>query len=300
MNPIHSDAVPVFMKRGWMPVWRLGAALTLSFILMTIDARFTTLQEFRRTLTFITFPLQHIAAIPQHKWWNLSDWFSTQSILMTENQRLQNELLQAASIRTELDGLKSENEELRALLNVRTPPPITTTTATFLYRSRIPAEQKIIIDQGEKEDIKPGQAVGDSQGIIGQVTRVYPFLSEVTLLTNKGFSTPIKIARTGVFGLIFGRGLGQNLELSFATQDMDVKEGDILVTSGIDGVYPPNLPVAKVHHVQRKSDTMFMHVECTPLAQLNRHRYMLLFSLPSIRENTTPVPTPTPLKSRRR
>lgn len=299
MNPIHSDATPVFMKRGWMPIWRFGIALTLSFILMTIDARFTYLHQARRMLATTALPIQHLASLPTHQWWKIDTWFTNQSILVNENQRLQAELLKNVSMQTEFDGIKAENEELRALLGLRPNYAINSTTATFLYRSRIPAEQKIIIDQGEKEGIQLGQAVADSKGIIGQVTRIYPFLSEVTLLTEKGFGIPIKIIRTGAFGLVFGKGLGQRLELRFATQDMDIKEGDILVTSGIDGIYPANLPVARVQHLQRKSDTMFMQIECVPLAQLDRHRHMLLFSLPAIKENTVPITAQTPVSPSR-
>lgn len=288
MNPVHSDAVPVFTKRGWMPVWRFGIAVTLSFVLMTIDARFKYLNVIRQSLATIAFPIQRVAAVPQNQWWYLGQWFTLQRTLITENQRLQADQLQAGSLRTELEGVRAENEELRALLGLRPNYTSTSITATFLYRPRIPTEQKIIIDQGEKEGIQLGQAVADSKGVLGQITRVFPFLSEVTLITDMDYAVPVKVERTGQFGVVYGRGLGRPLELRFTTQDMDLKQGDVLVTSGIDGVYPNNLPVATVQRLERKTDTMFMQVECKPISELNRHRHMLVFSLPSVKERIIP------------
>jgi rod shape-determining protein MreC len=285
MNPIHTDSTkPVFMKRGWMPVWRFGIALTLSFILMSIDARFNYLNFIRQGFSVLTFPIQHAAAVPENQWWHFGQWLSLQSALIGQSQDLKKEQLQAVSLRTELQGLHAENEELRALLGLHPQHPTPTTTATFLYHSHIPTEQKIIIDQGEKEGIQAGQAVADSKGILGQITRVFPLVSEVTLLTNLDFPIPVKVARTGQFGVLYGRGLGHPLELRFTTQDTDLKVDDVLMTSGIDGTYPENLPVASVRLIERKTDTMFMKVECAPLAEMNQHKHMLIFSRPLIKE----------------
>ncbi|MES2205763.1 MAG: rod shape-determining protein MreC [Pseudomonadota bacterium] len=298
MNPIHSETIPVFTKRGWMPIWRLGIAVTLSFVLMTIDARLKYLNIVRQALATLAFPIQKAASVPETKLWFFGQWFSLQRTLIEQNQNLQAELLKSGTLRSQLEGTQTENEHLRALLGLRPKYSETSIPATFLYRSKIPTEQKIIIDQGEAEGIKVSQAVIDSEGVLGQITQVSRLVSEVTLITDADYAVPVKVLRTNQFGVVYGKGLGHPLELRFATQDMDLKQGDRLVTSGIDGIYPENLPVAVIQRIERKTDTMFMRVECAPLAKINQHKHMLVFALPSIKERPIPeVHKPTPSKT---
>jgi rod shape-determining protein MreC len=178
----------------------------------------------------------------------------------------------------ELEALRAENARLRALLGARKRFGVSATAAEVVYAARDPFSRRIIIDKGMRAEVEAGQAVVDENGLLGQVTRVYPWLAEVTLVTDKSHFVPVQNLRNGLRAVLSGTGSDGVLELRFVPINADHRNGDELVTSGIDGVYPPGLPVARVSQVERSATQLFARITCTPLAGVSNHTQVLLLN----------------------
>ncbi len=189
-----------------------------------------------------------------------------------------------------------ENAQLRRLLDARERLPRSSTLAEILYTGRDPFSRKIVIDKGGRQDIQEGQAVIDDIGVIGQVTRVYPLLAEVTLITDKEQRIPVEIVRNGLRAIVYGGGAAGTLDLSYTAANADVQADDLLVTSGIDGTYPPGLPVARVSRIERDAAYAFAKISCVPMSGTEQNKQVLVLSRESILERP-PVETETAVKS---
>src|SRR5215470_16372803 len=242
---------PPFFSRGPAPVVRLGFFVSLAVLLMVLDARFQYAEAVRETLALLAYPLQRVALAPSGLMSAASDFFTTQDALKQENEQLKSKELYAASDLLTVEALRAENAQLRRLLDARERIPRPATPAEILYQGRDPFSRRVVIDKGSRQGIEAGQAVIDDVGVIGQVTRVYPWLAEVTLITDKEQRTPVEVVRNGLRAVIYGGGDRGTLELSYTAANTDVQVDDLLVTSGLDGTYPPGLPVAKVTKVER-------------------------------------------------
>src|SRR5262249_43074727 len=163
-----------------------------------------------------------------------------------------------------LQSLRAENEQLRRLLDARERIPRPATLAEILYQGRDPFARKVIIDKGSQQGIEAGQAVIDDVGVIGQVTRVHPLLAEVTLVTDKEQRTPVEVVRNGLRAVVYGGGDKGTLDLSYSAANTDVQVDDRLVTSGLDGTYPPGLPVAMVTKVERDAASSTAKISAPP------------------------------------
>ena len=163
-------------------------------------------------------------------------------------------------------ALIAENQHLRQLLEMRERAEQTSTAAEILYVGRDPFSRKVIVDKGSSQDIEEGAAVVDDTGLIGQVTRVFPWTAEVALITDKEQAVPVQVVRSGLRGVMFGIGYDGALDLRFMPVNADIQNGDVLVTSGIDGIYPPGLPVAVVSNIERNAAYPFARITCTPAA----------------------------------
>ena len=267
---------PPFFSRGPAPLVRLGFFVCLAVLLMVLDARFRYAESLRQVIALLTYPLQRVALAPGELFGAAAGFFTTQVSLKQENEQLKAKQLQAANELLTVQALRSENAQLRRLLEARERLPRESTLAEILYQGRDPFSRKVIIDKGRQQGIQPGQAVIDDLGVVGQVTRVYPLLSEVTLITDKEQRTPVQVVRNGLRAIAFGGGASGMLELRFTALNAEVQNGDQLVTSGIDGTYPAGLPVATVVHIERDADNTFQRVLCRPAAGVDRGRYVLV------------------------
>jgi len=175
-------------------------------------------------------------------------------------------------------SLDAENQHLRQLLGLRERMSREVITAEILYANRDPFTRRVVVDKGFQHGVKPGLAVVDDVGVVGQVTRVFPWISEVTLVTDKEQAVPIQLLRSGLRGVTFGVGYDGTLELRFMPVNADIQNGDLLVTSGIDGTYPPGLPVATVTNIERNAAYAFARITCTPATGVNNFRQVLIVS----------------------
>lgn len=256
---------PPFFKRGPAPLALLSLYVALSVSLLVIDARFHTLELLRQALSVFTHPLQQAAHAPLALVANAGDYFSSVSRLQGENADLRRAQVEGAPTLLRTQQLEIENERLRRLLDVRERQHAKGQVTQILRAARDPFSRRVVVDKGQQDRIVAGQPVVDDVGIVGQVTRVFPFVSEVTLITDKDQAVPVQIVRNGLRSVVFGLGNGQ-LELRFMPANADVQNGDLLVTSGLDGVFLPGFPVAKVVHIERDTSYSFARIYCVPVA----------------------------------
>ena len=269
---------PPFFRTGPTPLARLLIFSALSLAFLVADNRFDYLASLRQIAAVVVYPLQRIAAAPASIARRMGDFFTTHGSLREDNARLRRENFENAALLLQLKGLQAENRQLRELLAARKRIDIELAAAEVLYAARDPFSRKLVIDRGSQQGVRPGQPVVDDRGLVGQVTRAYPWLAEVTLVTDKGQFVPVQNVRNGLRAVLSGTGRDGALELRFIPLNADFRNGDELVTSGIDGVYPPGLPVARVAEVERSVDQIFARITCTPLAGVANHTHLLVVS----------------------
>lgn len=254
--PVAGHQPPPFFKRGPAPLARLAFFVILSLALLVLDLKYRYLDLGRQAVAVVLYPLQRAAYTPVDLYEQLGGYFTSLAVLQRENVHLKRKELESANWLMRQQHLELENQRLRELLDMKVRQPVSGTLAEILYAARDPFSRRIIVDKGSQDGIAPGQAVVDEVGVLGQVTRVFPLQSEVTLVTDKNQAVPVKIVRNGLRTVLFGASGGQ-LELRFLAANADVQTGDLLVTSGLDGVYLPGLPVAKVARVDRDAAYSF-------------------------------------------
>lgn len=267
---------PPFFKTGPTPLARLLIFSALSVAVLVADARFNYLSVLRQVAAVIVYPIQRVATAPASIMRRAAEFFVTHSSLRADNARLTGENLANAASLQQLMALQAENRQLRELLAARERLVVKPVAAEVLYAARDPFSRKIVVDKGSQHDIQAGQPVIDQTGVVGQVTRVYPWLSEITLITDKGQFVPVQNLRNGLRAVLAGTGSDGALDLRFIPLNADYQNGDRLVTSGIDGVYPPGLPVAQVSNVERNAAQLFARVTCTPLAGVASYAHVLI------------------------
>lgn len=258
-------APPPFFKRGPAPLALLTFYIAISLALFIVDLRFRSLNLLRQSIALLVDPVQRVAQTPG----SLVDYAATylqgMRALQHENLDLKHAQLNTAPDLQRMLQLETENERLRKLLAVKEREKAGGQVAQILYTARDPFSRKVIVDKGQQSGIVAGQPAIDEAGVVGQVTRVFPFSAEITLITDKDQAVPVQIVRSGQRSVVFGLGNGQ-LELRYMPANADVQVGDILVTSGLDGVYLPGFPVAKVINIERDSAYSFARIFCVPVA----------------------------------
>ena len=272
---------PPFFKRGPAPLVRLFFFASLSLTLLVVDARFRYAEGIRGALALIAYPLQKLATAPFQIAEMIGGYFNTQSQLREENERLRARALAYSQDAQRYQGAEAEAAQLRRLIGAAKRVDVQTTPAEVLYASRDPYSHKVFIDRGAAQGVRPGSPVADENGVVGQVTRVHPLLSEVTLLTDQDQAIPVQVVRNGLRAVAFGGGPSGALELRFMAANADIQNGDRLVTSGIDGTYPPGLPVALVERIERDAEHSFARVICKPAAGVDRGRFVLVLTYES-------------------
>lgn len=277
---------PPFFKRGPAPLAKLVFFGLVSLALLVSDLNLRYLEAFRQGLSVLAYPLQMAAATPADFVRNASDYFSSLVRLQIENKELKSRQLQGAERMLRLEQLELENRHLRSLLDARERQPVKSVVAEIMYTAKDPFSRKVILDKGDQAGIAAGQAVVDESGVIGQITRVFPMQSELTLLTDKDQAIPVMIVRSGLRAVLFGSGNGL-MELRYLAANADVQPGDKVVTSGLDGVFLPGLPVATVVKVERDQAQTFARIPCLPAAGVEQFSHVLVLGH---RESLPPRP----------
>jgi rod shape-determining protein MreC len=291
---------PPFFHRGPSPLARLAFFGLLSLALLFADTRYHYLDNIRRAVGTLLYPLQRAVQLPGEALAYVESYFSSQRMLASDNAALKERLLADGPAVQGYALLEQENTRLRALLTVEKRFHGAAIAAEVLYSGRDPFTQKLFVDKGDAAGVLAGQAVIDEVGVVGQVTRVFPNVSEVTLVTDKDHAVPVLVERSGVRSVMYGSGTGRLPELRFLSPNAEVQPGDRLVTSGIDGTYPAGLAVAQVVSVERETGQMFARVTCRPLAGVERSSQVLILGQAAVSapRPEEPAETDAPRKGR--
>lgn len=279
-RPLPHHNSTAFFVRGPSPFARLVFFAALSLALMATDSRLKYLTEVRQGIVAILHPLQLIASAPVNLYEASREYFVTHQTLLTDNRQLIQQSIEQSAELQSMHALEAENDYLRKLLGAAQSLKQPARLGEILHMGRDPFSHKVVVNLGSHQNIEAGQAVVDEAGVIGQVTHVYPYSSEVTLITDKDLAIPIQIERNGLRAIAFGHGRDTTMDLPFLPANVDIRKGDKLVTSGIDGVYPVGLAVAEVISIERTPDSPFAHIVCKPIAGIENHRQILLLSIP--------------------
>lgn len=307
LRTLERDA-PSLFKHGTSPTTRVLLLSALSVMLMLADVRFKLTEPVRQAVSVVLFPLQWAVMQPV-------GWLSSGKAYFGDLHAAQAEALEARRLMTEMtikahnaEQLLEENQQLRSLLGLRPRLVVPTVAAEVMYETPDSYTRRVVLDKGQVAGVEPGSPVMDDVGVLGQVTRVQPFSSEVTLLSDRDQVIPVMVERTGVRGVAYGDASNlrtDGMELRFMPNDADVQVGDELVTSGVDGVYMAGLPVARVIEVERRNQSPFLRIYCEPVARLDGARHvMVLTPLNVLKAAHVPevqpsVPTPQEAKAQR-
>ena len=278
------ETTPQFFKHGPSSLVRLVFFILLSLSLMVVDTHFKYLYEVRQTITVALYPVQNLAYLPTAIS-NLADDFFIAQDLADENARFKQQHLIDSGKLQQFSALTTENEHLRKLLEATPRNKSKAVLAEIRSVPRDPFNLTIILDKGLQNGAQNGQVIVDNLGVIGQITRTYPWSSEATLITDKDHSVPVQVLRNGLRSVASGTGKYKTLELNYMANNVDIQEGDQIVTSGIGGVYPPGLPVALVSKIKRDVSSAFAYIICTTIAGVNRNKQVLILSLQLHPEN---------------
>ncbi len=269
---------PPFFQRGPNLVTRLILFSLLALVLLFADARFRYMEDIRGVVGAILYPLQELADVPASIGSRIAQYFVLQSTLQRDNARLTQEAFVNAGLLQKQEALVIENDNLRELLKLRPRFEPSAQVAEILYRARDPFVRKIVVDKGATDGVKAGAPVIDASGLVGQVHRVYPWASEVALISDREQAIPVQVVRNGLRAVIFGLGYDGALEVRFMPVNADIEKGDLLVTSGIGGVYPSGLPVAFVDSIERNAAYAFARITCRPASGVGSHRQVMVLA----------------------
>ncbi len=275
---------PAFFVRGASPFSRMMLYSALSIVMMAADARWNYLSTVRQAFIGALHPLEMLANAPSNWVRDTKKYFTAHNQLVQENYLLKQQAFEHQVMLQRLSTIQAENIHLRSLLNGNLPIQPKAILGEISHTGRDPFSNVVVVNRGSSHGIKPGQAVVDSKGVIGQVTRVFPYSSEVTLVIDKQLSIPIQIERNQLRAIAFGEG-NNTLDIPYLPANVDIRVGDKLVTSGIDGIYPAGLAVATVTKIQQNPESPFAKIISTPVAEVTNHLQLLLLELPEVKES---------------
>ena len=271
-------SLPPFFNQGPSVFSKLMFFGALSLFLMVADARFNVTQPIRAAIATALYPVQWVSLQPVHAVENASAYFADLSQAQSESAEAKKKLALQSLRAGQVEQLMQENNRLRKLLELKDKLAIPVIAAEVLYDAADPYTRKVIIDRGQAHQVALGSPVLDESGVLGQVTRVHPLVSEVTLVVDRDLAIPVLNVRTGARSVAYGDPAvgGSGMELRFMGSNADVQEGDLLTTSGVDGIYPPGLPVARVSRIEHRAESTFSKIHCVPQALTTGARHVLV------------------------
>jgi rod shape-determining protein MreC len=273
-------SAPPFFRQGPSAAARLVFFASLSLLLMALDARWHLLGPLRQGLDLALTPVTQVARAPLLGLRGVAQHFESLSQTRAELERQRQLNVRLALQAQQASDLARQNALLRELLQLRASVPVRATAAKIIAQARDPFSRKLVLDKGGAGGIDAGAPVIDGRGLLGQVTMVAPLGAQVTLITDRDSSVPVEVARNRARGVLVGDAGATpgGLQLLWQANDGDLRVGDILVTSGLGGVYPAGLAVARITRVTREPDSAFARVLCAPLAHVDSGRYVLVLA----------------------
>lgn len=278
---------PPFFRQGPSATLRLFLAASLAVALLIVDARTGALIALRQGLGTLLYPVQRMLLVPRDALGALTGRLGDAEQLRRENTELRRLEVENSRQLLLAEQLANENRQLRELVQARERATTRTVVAEVLFESRDPHAQRWVIDKGLQHGLLAGQPVVDAHGVVGQVTRVFALSAEITRITDPNLSVPVQSQRTGLRSVASGADLPGLLSLRFVSAHADLAEGDAIVTSGLDSLYPPGLPVGVVQKIARDSSSQFARIDIQPSAKVDAARWVLILL-------AEPLVAPTP------
>jgi rod shape-determining protein MreC len=271
---LQHSAPPLF-RQGVPALVKLIVCLSISIALMLIDFRFKALDPIRNNVNWLLRPLEYVMMMPRNAYEATSEYFTTRGTLDKENQEMKVRQAELSLLANQSEFLLVENQNLRQLMDLQKHVPFKTLPVEILFNPPNPISQRIVVNRGSNDGLKLGNPIARDSGILGQVVRIYDRSAEVSLLEDRDFAVPVQVARNGLRAAVFGAGRGNPLELRYLPVASDLEVGDVLITSGIDGVYPPGFAVAVISRIERNAERNSSNVFCVPVVPVNRYRQAL-------------------------
>lgn len=281
---------PPFFRQGPSALTKLVFFAALAIFLMVADARFAVVMPLRQGLAIVLLPVQRALAVPVEMWHGGGDYLRGLREAQAAERSAGARMAEVAERAARTEQLAHENARLRALLELRPAVAVRSLAAEVLYEAADPYSRRVFIDRGTRHGVQRGAPVINEAGVLGQVTQAYALTSEVTLLSDKDAAIPVLNTRTLQRSAAFGGAVTGGMELRYMSGNADVQVGDVLHTSGLDGIYPPGLPVATVTGVERRVDSGFARIALTPTAQADGVRHLLVLEPLSVQLPPRPAP----------
>ena len=283
---------PPFFRQGPSANARLLFFGLLSLGLLIADARFDALGGLRQGIGNVLYPVQRVLLVPRDAMALGRTYVTEVTGLRQENAELKRiEALNAKAL-LQIEQLANENKRLRDLAGARERAAVRSVLAEVLYETRDPFTRKLVLDKGAQQQVTIGQPVIDAKGLVGQVTRVFQFSSETTLVTDRNMTVPVVLQRTGMRSVAFGGAAPGRMELRYLASSADLKEGDLLTTSGLDALYPPGLPVGRIERIERGGDNDFVKVLIAPTAEIQNNHLLVVLQV-----DTSAIPPAPPAET---
>ena len=264
-------SAPPLFKQGIPALAKLIACLVISLALMIIDFQIKSLDFIRNQVNIVLRPFEQLMLLPSSMISGGSDYLTSRSTLEKENEALKLRQAELSLLANQSALLAIENQNLRSLLDLQKKVAFKTVPVEILFNPPNPISQRVVINRGENQGLRLGSPIANDMGILGQVVRLFDNSAEVSLLEDRDFAVPVLVARNGLRAAVVGSGRGQLLQLRYLPVASDLEVGDILLTSGVDGVYPPGFAVAVITKIERNLDQNSANVFCSPIAEVNRH-----------------------------
>jgi len=275
-------------KHGPSAEVRLAIFFVLAVVLMVVDSRWSFLEPARQGVSLVLYPFQRAVHAPGDAARYISTWADATQAVRTEKEELHKQRIELAQVTTTAAQLASENEQLRRLLQVADTVKQPAVAVEVFYEPPNPFNRRLVFNKGSAAGISPGMPVIDEGGVVGQVLRVTPYTAEAALLTDENVSIPVQVLRNGLRLIAFGGHTESKIEVRYLTSEVDLKAGDLLITSGIGGQFPAGLPVARVDYIEHDSSTGFGQAVASPMSRPERYRHFLVLlvedSVPSLQD----------------
>ncbi len=268
-------------RRGPAAEVKLTLLVLVSFALLFTDATYKTTNPVRELLSATLYPFQRFVMFPRDIISIGHDWFDAAALIQSETEALQKQRIELAQVTTNAALLGAENAQLRRLLGVfEKAAEHPSVVVEVLYEPANTFSRRLVFNKGSRAGISVGMPILDEGGVVGQITRVSPMTSEAAVLTDEIISIPVQVLRNGLRLIAFGSTTPGKVEVRYFSSDADIREGDVLVTSGVGGVFPPGLSVGRIDQVQRSSASGFARAEALPSSHPERYRQFLVLQVP--------------------
>ncbi|MBU3724748.1 MAG: rod shape-determining protein MreC [Burkholderiaceae bacterium] len=293
-----SQSPPPLFKQGLPARLRMLIAVAAAILVLYSDLHLGMLKPLRQGLAMVLYPIEQLLMLPRDAVIWFGGYASVISDVVDRKTVVEKKEIENAERLLQTEQLRLENDALRSLLELRKEIKHKTIAAEISHETRDAFSNRIVIDRGSQHGVASGHPVINAQGVVGQVVRVSPITAEVALLTDPALNVPVNLPRSGIRTLVSGSGDGQQVELKYLNINAEVEVGDVLVTSGLDGLYPSGLPVVKVNRVERAGSGQFPKITSIPVATIGTLQHVLVILIdqelipPAPRELDRPIPKP--------